>query len=888
MGQTHRDVQSFKSELNRTIDSDKVHVEERDAAGGSFSSTRSSTTSLKMLLAKETSKEVESKSNAPSVVARLMGLEDYFPAKEPVLYDARDFRKSQSCNHLTVTKKALQQQGQQNSIQPVTQVIHTSCETIEYDGVYEGCEEKARMSLFQDQSSQEGRHSESKSGRMDTVPEKFRQGKSHAMEEKLLHSGELEESLHILSSEKDFFLKCHEEPDPILPRWMSGLHRTPGSPPTRRITVLKPMRSVQYNGARQSRTDRAIEQNGLGLRKFHQRSSSKEGTPSQPSSRIVLLRPTPGKPSIPNAKLTHKAAPFRLIDRNNFNRVLLDNAATPASTEVVNDIIRHRQYDSRQRDDSLLSSTHSNGYGGDESSFSDSEVDHSGDSEVDYIEEDGGSFSDSEEGSPASKYSWDYTRRYGSPYSGSSFGRIPHFPESMVTKEAKQRLSQRWAMVTCDEISQEQVQPPRSTCTLGEMLSLNEGTKDFTACRKDDKTGERSSKLPRSKSLPVISDTFDNMVSKVQASNPESCKPATEVLLSNKGKSSFRGRVSDFLFPKRKPIRQKTNHRPSDCFDERVEACLGDSQSHASHSLEADEKLALREEKIDISAMQNSTSASEGTASVDLPTSLVCRSRRLDRPGLNEGLNCTRDQPSPTSVLDAPSEDSSCNEPESSGSTTWKNAKAASRSSAVEAVACSLSWDDATSESPSLGIPRPPYLPSDVDDDESECHVLVQNIMSSSGLEDAQSSMVFAGWHLPDCPLDPVLFNNLLELREQRSYKRLLFDCVNVALVEIGENALLSAFPWSKARTGTWRDGSSPALGVEVWSILKDWIYGERMFVVSKRDNTGIVMDRIVKQEVEGSGWVKMRMSQVVDIAERIEGGVLEELLAEAVLDFAT
>lgn len=583
------------------------------AVGGSFSSTKSSTTSLKMLLAKETSKEVESKSNPPSVVARLMGLEDDFPAKEPVLYHAkRDFRKSQSCNHLTVTKKALQQQEQRNSIQSVTQVIHGSCETIEYDGVYEGCEEKARMSLFQDQSSQEGRHSESKSGRMDTVPEKFRQGKCLAMEEKLLHS-ELQASLQDLSSEKDFFLKCHEEPDPILPRWMSGLHRTPGSPQTRRITVLKPMRSVQYNGVRQSRTDQAIEPNGPGLRKFHQRSSSKEGIASQPS-RIVLLRPTPGKPSIPNAKVTCKAAPFRLINRNNLNRILVDNGATPGCTEVVNDIIRHRQYDCPQRDDSLLSSTHSNGYGGDESSFSDSEgyLDHSGDSEVDYIEEDGGSFSDSEEGSPASKHSWDYTRRYGSHYSGSSFGRISHFPESMVTKEAKQRLSQRWAMVTCDDISQEQVQPPRSTRTLGEMLSLNEEPKeDFTSGKKDDKTGERSRKLPRSKSLPVISDTFDNMVSKVQASNPESCKPATEVLLSNKGKSSFTGRVSDFLFPKRKPIRQKSSHHPPDCFDERVEACFGDSQSHANHSLETDEKLALCEEKIDISAIQNSTSTSE-------------------------------------------------------------------------------------------------------------------------------------------------------------------------------------------------------------------------------------------------------------------------------------
>jgi hypothetical protein len=218
--------------------------------------------------------------------------------------------------------------------------------------------------------------------------------------------------------------------------------------------------------------------------------------------------------------------------------------------------------------------------------------------------------------------------------------------------------------------------------------------------------------------------------------------------------------------------------------------------------------------------------------------------------------------------------------------------EAASRSSAVEAVACSLSWDDAASESPLPGISRPPYLHSDADDDdESECHVLVQNIMSSAGLEDdARSSMVFTAWHLPDCPLDPLLRNKLLELRERRSYRRLLVDCVNVALVEIGENALLlSAFAWSKARCRTWRrENSSPDFGVEVWSILKDWIYGARMFVVSKRDGTGIMMDRIVKQEAEGSGWVKMMLSQVVDIAERIQAGVLEELLAEAVLDFAT
>jgi hypothetical protein len=110
-----------------------------------------------------------------------------------------------------------------------------------------------------------------------------------------------------------------------------------------------------------------------------------------------------------------------------------------------------------------------------------------------------------------------------------------------------------------------------------------------------------------------------------------------------------------------------------------------------------------------------------------------------------------------------------------------------------------------------------------------------------------------------------------------------------VALVEIGENALLSAFSWNKARSRTRRGNSTPDFEVEVWSILKDWIYGARMFVVSKRDDTGgVVADRVVKQEAEGSGWVKMMLSQVVDITERIEAGVLEELVAEAVLDFAT
>jgi hypothetical protein len=157
-------------------------------------------------------------------------------------------------------------------------------------------------------------------------------------------------------------------------------------------------------------------------------------------------------------------------------------------------------------------------------------------------------------------------------------------------------------MVTCEDTSQEQVRLPRSTCTLGEMLSLNEVKKeDVTTCIKDDKTMLRSRKLPRSNSVPVSSHTFDNMVAKVQVSHPESCKPTTHLM----------NRVSDFLFPKRKKLRHKSTHHPSNCFDEKIEACFGDSQSPATHKLESNEKLALSEEKNDVSGRQNFTRTSE-------------------------------------------------------------------------------------------------------------------------------------------------------------------------------------------------------------------------------------------------------------------------------------
>ncbi|KAJ1279984.1 hypothetical protein BS78_04G197400 [Paspalum vaginatum] len=896
VGQSNRDglsVQRIISELKKVTNP----VEEQLGANDSSSSRKSNATSLKMLLAKEMAKEMESKRRSPSVIARLMGLEDDSPTEEPIV----QHRKSNLSSYLNVTNNTLQEKEHYQANMLKTQSHQPCDEKIEYNDIYEVSEEQSGRNNFQDQTSQKGGSSENKSEQFDIAQEKCMAPKRLVVKEKLLCTKDLPEALDVPCSNKGLFLELPEEHNPTFSRQLSGLHKNGAAPQTKRITVLKPIISADISGVRQFREEQIGKQNALKMRRFDQIPSSKEEMPSQ-ASRIVLLRPTPGKPGIPKAKLTPRATSFQLTNRNVLNRSSDINWTTIGSSGLVHGSMEHRLDGCHQRDDSLLSSAYSNGYGADESSFSDSEADHNSGSEIDDI-----TLSNSEGGSPRSKHSENHIRRYEGQCLSSSFSQISHFSESSVIREAKKQLSERQAMVTCDETSQ--VEPSKRKCTLGEMLSIKDDKKEYdatgtlsvssnqsccleneltscstcvTASGKRDDNEERSSrKLPRSKAVPVLSSRFDNMVVGVQASNPESCRLKVSAV-SNKGKSAFKGRVSEiFLSRSKKPRRQTSTYHPSDCFADRLETCVVPSRLNYSHNLHAKEKAMHCE--FDSFSTQISASTSDRTSGASV--SLGCSSRNLDKLGVNKGLNSKRDQPSPTSVLDVPSEDSSCNEPETSGRTTSKNG--ISTSSAIKTVTRFLSWDDIASESQSLCNPRLTSLLSDVDDDESEWHVLVQNIMSSAGLGSSQSSMVFSGWHLPDHPLDPVLCNKVSELQEKSSYRRLLFDCVNVALVEISENALLSAFLWSERHSRTWRHTSFPPdLNLEVWSILKDWIYGAQMFVVSSRDNTGIILDRIVKQDVEGRAWMNMMMTQVVDITEQLEGGVLEELVEEVVLDF--
>ncbi|RLM74706.1 uncharacterized protein C2845_PM15G13730 [Panicum miliaceum] len=886
-----------RQDVKRTVDPAKVYAEDKlGARNWSSSSNRSNASPLNVVLAKEKPKELESKKKPPSVVARLMGLEDDLPGQEATLQSAKGNLKKRHFNGNSAESKSIHQhQEQYNSIMTTRDIHIGHTETVQFKDVYEVSQEPLRTYHLQDQTFPSGTSSRSKRDiRMEIVRQKFMEAKCLATNEKLLHSKEFQDALEVLSSNRDLFLKFLEEPNSTFSEQLAGLHRSPSAPQTKRITVLKPNKSVENAGRREIRTQRLNEENEHVMPWTHRRSHSAEVMFSQPT-RIVVLKPSPGKPSRTMARLTPQAATAQLTEQIDFIGGLEDDNYLPDSL--------HR------RDESLLSSVYSNGYGGDESSFSRSEV---------YIDEEDGNLSDSEIVSPVSRHSWDHIKRCNSPYSGSSFSRTSRSPESSVIREAKKRLSERWASVAYNEINQEQMQLPRSSSTLGEMLSLRGAKKEvgrmgsvtssqpcdaeneltLQATSKSiftENEGDRQSSpknLARSKSVPVSSSMFDNIAQNDPSSNSEGCKTPNVATRSDKAKPSFKGRVSSFFFPKSKK-QSKEKMILSASSDEKVEVtCLGSMKPEAAQNIGTDENMSFHEDKDDSLTTQTICS-SKDIVSIEAPISSVCPSGHLD--GLKSGgcLNGSRDEPSPTSVLDASFEDSNINESESSRSINCDNERIALRSDAIESVTRSLSWEDMNSPSSLLGMTKL-TPPSSVHNDELECAAFVQRIVSSAGLGDLQLGMVFTGWYLPDCPLDPALCDKLLDRkeeaaksRERRSNQRLLFDYANMTLVEIGQDTLLRAYPWGHVRSMTRKETLSLDLVEEVPRHMRDWLHGSGKFAVNENEDAGTILDRIMEQEVEGRGWVKSMRWELDEITELIAGEALEELLEETVDDLA-
>ncbi|KAF3789544.1 hypothetical protein EJ110_NYTH18004 [Nymphaea thermarum] len=929
-------------------------------------------TPMKMLLAQEMSKEIDPKGRPPGVVARLMGL-DAIPAHEPFSSTRQSnkcesYSRSTTLKnherryylpiHLGTTHPGTVIGHQHGEIELKENYLlhkrqhHTSAhEQEECKDVYEVWQ-SCKMEKVDTQSLQKVRHNNHlDEKKMDLVRQKFLEAKRLATDEKLRQSKEFQDALEVLSSNRELFLKFLQEPNSLFSQHLTNLQSIPPPSQTKRITVLKPSKAVMERGSPKQphsggrwitselRSERLSRIQDLvnhspkrhNLVDAKERKEPDENRPpwsaasnyqtafhvgatgipdgSHHPTRIVVLKPSPKKaqdirmvvssPPLsprPSSRTLYASSPEKFL-----------NASADENQDLqVRQITRqiHESISSKSmrafssRDETFLSSTLSNGYVGDESSH--------GRSENEYAE--AGNLSDSEIMTPTSRYSWDFINRC-SPYSSSSISRVSYSSESSVTKEAKKRLSERWALMANGN---QERHLRRSSSTLGEMLAIPEAKKTTDSvgeiieevCSSSnnrphaendnhepgcvsgsksvgDGTGEGSPRnLLRSRSVPVSSKAFDSVRLEDEAAKPEPPSKPFRIIDKPKSAKSLKGKVSSLFFSKNKKASK--------------EKCDPSAKEETSRATSESHELC------------KASASTSGGCSVE---AILSRSEPRDV------LSDNQEQPSPVSVLELPFEDEAPSPPAMDRGTSSQEGNAshslkvgASRMSSLESIATTLSWED-----PNLDDQRTGSASTNAAAvgtaavNEQEQFSFVQKVISSSGLDRDRpdDGDVFDLWHSSKCPLDPSLLEKVndqdtsfsscvandpmssAKLRRAVLERRLLFDCTNAILLDMA-GLSLDVNPWSIVRSRTRKSvvlGGS-RLAEEVWRRLRNR-FAEVVAATATVAEGRECVDEMLKKEVEGRewDWLDMELVEVDAIGKEIENDVLNDLIEDTVSD---
>ncbi|MCL7031463.1 hypothetical protein MKW94_010075 [Papaver nudicaule] len=944
--------------VKKTLDPIGDQIEEKQIGcelRRSPSYTKYNGTPMKMLIAQELSRENGSKQNPPSVVAKLMGL-DMLPERQPNSAAQRSQSNGYCRNAFSQpgTPNRYMQQDNDFLDRRRPSEIPLYQDHLEYKDVYEVWQNSPNSCYGKDKSPQRGRHNENQDEkRMALVREKFIEAKRLSTNEKHRQSHKFQEALEFLSSNKDLFLKLLQEPNSLFSNRLDELQSIPPPSQTKRITVLKPSRTMENNGYvgfdRKSEKP-AKKQNQVDEANGWSKKNSGWSSPftnhntdhSAPPTRIVVLKPSPGKAHDIKAVVSSLPSSPRQHHINDFYEEL-ENDDTRSSRKVAKEITRQMRgsVDSQQKEETVHSSVFSNGYIGDESSFNRSENE--------FVEE--GNLSDTEVVTPTSRYSWDYGNRFGSPYSSSSFSRASLSPESSVCKEAKKRLSERWAMVASNRIGQEQRQVRRSSSTLGEMLALSDVNKsarfgvvgaDGRQCVPTSKScgGEQELSYPlssltistgdiegvedspknlvRSRSLPVSSTVFGTTLGNEVSNSPVSkASISKELSKSKNGKLSFKGKVSSLFFLRnKKPSKEKLNISFGRGSDKEFQSAVAELPVDSLPSIASDIippfVTNAGVEGFSMQSPRGSFCNNSSPASLMEPNQSIFSNEAAlsaPKPWFSGSRSENQDQPSPISVLERPFED------DVSSTMSYDNIKSdiqgesallhsfksnlISKSPPIGSLARSLSWDDSCSDIATTDpLNSCPSLSEA--EEEQERFLFVQSLLSSTALDwNDHSDNVFTRWHSPECPLDPSVldkFFNQVETKEQwygakcrkrRSNQKLLFDCVNTALIDISGYGTETSL-WTRMSGNSSKSFSvgESVIVEEVWSRVKEWFSNEsKCFSSENGDSNGLVVETVVRKEVVGRGWVELMRLEVDGIGKDIEGEVLEELVDEALFD---
>ncbi|XVF72142.1 hypothetical protein PTKIN_Ptkin12aG0096400 [Pterospermum kingtungense] len=697
LSRSHSDVVRMLSPTFGDKIEDKVIVSELRRA---LSNKKGNGTPMKMLIAQEMLKEVEPKHNPPNVVAKLMGL-DTLPRQQHNLVAQRCHSKGSSWHSLSDSDIKVEgwERDQDFSDKQMQFEVNPCQELNKYKDVYEIWQQLPTTTYSRDSSPQKGRYNDDvNKKKMALVRQKFMEAKHLVTDEKLRQTKEFHDALEVLSSNRELFLKFLEEPNSTFSQRLCNVQSLSLPPETKRITVLRPSNMV-YNekcaGIAKKSDKQTKKPAQIGQVTGWDRNNTScfppfpsprvDEYPSQ-TTRIVVLKPSPGKTrDIQTVASPSLSSPGMLHDVGFYDEHEDDGARE--SREVAKEITRQtcENLMGHRRDETLLSSVFSNGYISDDSSLNISENEYG-------VE----NLSDSEVMSPTSRHSWDYINRFGSP-SSSSFSRASCSPESSVCREAKKRLSERWAMMALSGSSQEQRHVRRSSSTLGEMLALSD-TKKLVRSEEDGSNREQTPRgstsciasnlnkeesdspqnLLRSKSVPGSSTVYGARVN-VEVTDPEASKGQVPKGLTKAKsmKSSLKGKVSSLFFSKNKKS-NKENTNGSQSTDESLSVTPGTPGSPIIHPrmISNDASQCINDGYI----QEGLSPYLGGSASkTPLPALTVLGQKQgmisgkgglsVTKPSMPVHISENQEQPSPISVLEPPFEEDGNTILESSGST---------------------------------------------------------------------------------------------------------------------------------------------------------------------------------------------------------------------------
>ncbi|KAF3565351.1 hypothetical protein DY000_02013307 [Brassica cretica] len=552
---------------------------------------------------------------------------------------------------------------------------------------------------------------------------------------------------------------------------------------SKRITILKPSKTID-------------DDEKLG----EEAAAVEEDYPKKQSTRIVVLKPTNG--------LVTKASSCPTSPRG-----LLEE-------RKAKDVVVRRV---KKQDENSHSSVFSNGYIVDDSYDADSEI-----------------------MSPVSRHSSDYINKYDSPFSSSSpFSRASGSPEesSSVCREAKKRLSERWALMAAssENLQEEKViEKKGGNISLGDMLALSDSMTGLRTEEANDGNEENGFSrepfkgLMRSKSLPESSTSL--------AHNKGKPKVPEELTKSKSLKWSLKGKVSNFLFSRsKKASAERSNEANPESLESRCN----------------DESLSAR-----------SMVSQEARLSTCFPASVLETSSDEDDEIFFN-----------SSVLNRSS--SSSLEPEM----TMSNLLGKSPS-----IGRNFSFNDSTvarchsSKRSTTTSTR---------DEEEDLRLLINTLLSSAHLDEEPDSSsiidnLLSKWHSVESPLDPSLRESYADSTEQQklgsNVKKLVFDLVNTLLLELtpsyhghGSHHMLLL--------------SGKTLGVYLINRMRECLKGngrvEYRWWDEDRDLSSLAVNKVVRTEVAEIGSKESLRLEMECMGEEIELKLLEELVEEVLMDFS-